>query len=150
MEFVSIVGSRIGADYEHVERFVRALHARQPDTVLVSGGANGVDKLAESLWLELGGEVWSFRVRQLGLNRFGIEKWELGGEQPRVFVLNEEPTFANWMSAAIYRNALIAEHGQRVVAFYKRGLSRGTQVTVDFAVGAGRKVYEYEVGRIAA
>jgi predicted Rossmann fold nucleotide-binding protein DprA/Smf involved in DNA uptake len=43
-ERIAVVGSRQGADLEQVERFVRALHSRQPSSLLISGGAAGVDK----------------------------------------------------------------------------------------------------------
>ena len=142
-ESVAIVGSRRGADLEAVKEFVHALHAKQPDTLLVSGGADGVDKTAEQEWLALGGHVWSFRVREQGPEKFVIEMWDLGNE-PKCFILTNEPTWANRTSALFYRDALIAEHSDRVVAFYRRGRSGGTQTTVDFAVGAGRHVYEYE------
>lgn len=143
-ESVAIVGSRRGADLEAVKEFVHALYAKQPDTLLVSGGADGVDKTAEQTWLGLGGQVKSFRVREQGLQKYAIEVWELGGDEPRCYILASEPTWANRESALFYRDALIAEHSHRVVAFYRRGRSAGTQSTVDFGVGAGREVYEYE------
>lgn len=143
-ESVAIVGSRRGADLEAVKAFVHALHTQQPDTLLVSGGAVGVDKVAERTWLELGGRVNSYRVRELGPTKFAIECWELGGDTPRCYVLADEPTTYDYSSALIHRDAVVAERAKRVVAFFRRGRSGGTQTTVDLAVGAGRDVYEYE------
>lgn len=143
-EAVAIVGSRHGADLEAVKGFVHALYAKQPDTLLVSGGADGVDRTAEQLWLELGGRVKSFRVREQAIDKFAIECWDLGGEQPRVYVMADEPTFIDRTSALFGRDSTIVEHSDRVVAFFRRGRSGGTQLTVDFGVGAGRHVYEYE------
>ena len=145
-EAVAIVGSRHGADLEAVKAFVHALYAKQPDTLLVSGGAAGVDRTAEQEWLALGGRVRSFRTREVTPTRHAIEEWWLGGDGDKigVNVMLEEPTWYDREGALFYRDALIAEHSDRVVAFYKRGKSGGTQCTVDFAVGAGRDVYEYE------
>jgi predicted Rossmann fold nucleotide-binding protein DprA/Smf involved in DNA uptake len=147
-ERVAIVGSRHDADLEHVERFVRALHEHQPDTLLVSGGADGVDKTAEQLWLSFGGRVLSFRVRQLSPIKFAVERWELGGENPRVFALADHPTWADRTSALFYRDSLIAEAAERLVAFFRRGRSSGTAVTVDFATAYGRDLHVYEAGLV--
>lgn len=153
-EKVAIVGSRQGADFEHVESFVRALHAQQPDTILVSGGAAGVDTTAEQEWLRLGGVVWSFRpVRLEDYNfdpQYGVEKWELGTPQPKKYLLAEEPTWGDFSSAANFRDMLIAAACDRLVAFYRAGKSRGTAGTVLFAQNEGKPVYEYEVERWAA
>lgn len=126
-----------------MKEFVHALYAKQPDTLLVSGGGIGVDTVAEQTWLGLGGKVKSFRVREQAWEKFAIECWELGDE-PACYVMASEPVFATRESALYYRNALIAEHADRVVAFYRRHRSAGTALTIDFAVGAGRHVYEYE------
>lgn len=143
-ESIAVVGSRRGADTSAVVQFVRALHAKQPDSILISGGADGVDKLAEQTWLELGGKVKSFRTRELAPTKHAVEVWNLGGDEPNCFVMAAEPTWYDREGALFYRNSLIAEHADRVVAFFRRGRSVGTQSTVDFAIGAGRPVYEYE------
>lgn len=147
-ERVAIVGSRRAADLDHVERVVRALYAQQPDTILISGGAEGVDKTAEALWLQLGGRVVSFRVRQEGdrvhgKHHYAVEVWELGVPNPRTYVLTGHPTWATRESALFYRDSLIAEHAQRVVAFYRSTKSAGTATTVDFAHAYGRPTHEF-------
>lgn len=142
-EFVAVVGSRQGADLEAVERFVRALRQRQPDTVLVSGGAKGVDKTAEDLWLKLGGVVWSYRPKQIGDN-YGVELWRLGEFPPSVGVLADSDFWAAYAGAAWYRNLLIAQKADRVVAFYRRNKSRGTMDTIDAARAEQKPFYEYE------
>ena len=143
-EAVAVVGSRQGADLEAVKEFVHALHAKQPDTLLVSGGADGVDKVAEREWLELGGQVRSYRVRELGPQNFMVEQWDLGGPDSRCFVLVDHPSWANRMSAFFYRNMLIAEHSDRVVVFFRRGKSSGAGTTIDFAKAYGKHAYEFE------
>lgn len=144
-ESVAIVGSRQGADLEQVERFVRALFDRQPSSLLISGGAAGVDKLAEQTWLSLGGRVQSFRPKKLESGSYDVEVWNLGDMQPSVGVLGEpHPTFARYEQACLYRNMLIAEKADRVVAFYRRFKSAGAASTIDFAYAERTPFYEYE------
>lgn len=152
-EKVAIVGSREGADLEHVVSFVQALHAKQPDTILISGGAPGVDTTAEQAWLTLHGEVWSYRPKKLeDYNhdpQYGIEKWELGAA-PRVFDLISEPTWADYRSACLYRDWLIAAECERLVAFYRHGKSPGAAFTAELATNWGKHVYEFENDRATA
>lgn len=144
MERVAIVGSRQGADLQAVRAFVIALHEKYPDTILVSGGADGVDHEAEQTWLSLGGRIVSFRVRQIE-GGYGVEKWELGGSQPRLFLLANEPVWADYTSALFYRNLLVAEECDRLVLFHKRGWRGGGSMAADSAKVAYEKpVYEYE------
>ena len=143
-EHVAIVGSRRGADLEMVRSFVAELHDKHPDTVLVSGGADGVDKIAEQTWLECGGRVLSYRVRTIGPEEFGVEVWDLGGERPMVYPLSEAVTMADYKSALLYRDMLIAEKCDRLVVFYRRHKSPGAAWTALCASNEGRPVYEYE------
>lgn len=145
-EKVAIVGSREGADLEHVVGFVTALRDKHPDTTLVSGGANGVDVTAEKAWLDLGGQVTSLRPVKTGPDEWSIERWELGGDNPRVFPLIHEPSFADYGSAALYRDILIVEEADRVVAFFKPGRSRGTAHTVEMAGYRKLPIHEYVRG----
>lgn len=141
-ERVAIIGSRAGADLQQVDDFVYALRSKHPGTIVVSGGASGVDKLAETTWLSFGGRVESYRP-VIVRDSYGIEKWELGGDQQKVYVMAEEPTFENFKSAALYRDMLIAEVSDRVVAFFRSGYSRGAGFTKEIAEGYGRPTYEY-------
>jgi hypothetical protein len=144
-ERVAIVGSREGADLDEVRAFVRALWEKYPDTILVSGGAKGVDQAAEQEWLALGGQVESLRPVQLGPDHYTVEKWYLGGPTPSVYTLANEPTWENYKSAATYRDILIAETADRVVAFTARPLTRGTAFTVESARETyGKPTYVYE------
>lgn len=133
---VAIVGSRQGVSPDRVAKFVAKLWEKQGiETVLVSGGANGVDKCAEQTWLALGGKVQSFRIRKIAGDMthedvYAIEVWRLGGEQPVVFMPQNEPTWATAASALYYRNLLIAEFADRGVAFWD-GRSRGTSDAID-------------------
>lgn len=129
-ECVAIVGSREGADEEAVRRFVRALHAKHPDTILLSGGAPGVDTVAEQEWLSLGGRLKSYRPTKVRDEHYEVEVWELGGETPMVYRLQDFPSFENYKSAALARDTLIADEADRLVGFTRRGGSRGTAFTM--------------------
>jgi hypothetical protein len=148
-ERVAIVGSREGADLDHVESFVRELWNRHPGTILVSGGARGVDTVAEKLWLSFGGRVESYRPVKKG-ESWAVEKWELGGEQPRVYLLVNEPTWENYKSAATYRDILIADAADRVIAFMRSGGSRGAGFTATMGEAYDKYVRRYEARRAAA
>lgn len=145
VERVAVVGSRVGADLEAVERFVTALYAKQPESILVSGGAKGVDTLAEQTWLKLGGRVLSLRPIQVALEEYAIQTWELGGDSPRCFIDANELTWKDYASACHYRDILIADRSDRLVAFYRKGRSRGTAFTAEIMREAyERPVYEFD------
>lgn len=150
---VAIVGSREGANLDHVEGFVADLWRKFPDTTLISGGAPGVDQAAEKCWLEFGGKVKSLRPVKIdtlanGDESWGIECWELGGDAPRMYRLVNELTFGNFQSAAIYRDILIAEAADRVVSFMRSGGSRGAGFTAEMAEFAYEKpTYRYVAER---
>lgn len=137
------MGSRKGADLDAVEKFMHELHAKHPDTVIVSGGAKGVDTTAERTWLELGGDVISYRPRQLSYEEYGTELWILG-RNPRMFLLESEPTWADYESAAFYRNTLIAEECDRLVLFHKPFWPGGGGHTEELARLWGKPTHVYE------
>jgi hypothetical protein len=141
---IAIVGSREWADLDQVREIIRLIASEHPEAVIVSGGAKGVDETAESAALACGLQARSYRVRTLDVEKFGIEEWVLGGEHRTSYIreMHEEPTWANYESALFYRNSLIVEKADRVVAFWN-GYSRGTALAVDFAHGHGKpcKVY---------
>lgn len=138
-EKVAVVGPRKGADLEAVDGFVQSLYARQPDTILVSGGADGVDTRAEKGWLVLGGTVWSYRIRKKRYDCFAIEKWEIGRGGSRLFELISEPTWMDSVSALFYRSMLVAEIADRVVAFHGKERMTGTEFTTFVSKQAEQK-----------
>lgn len=104
---VAIVGSRDYPDLDAVRAYVRALPL---GTVVVSGGADGVDKEAVS-------EARS---------RFGMGWQEF------------LPNWAKYGArAGAVRNAEIVAFADRVVAFWN-GTSKGTKITIDMARRAGK------------
>jgi SLOG family YspA-like protein len=124
-EHIAVVGNRKGADMRQVVEFIDALHRAQPDTILISGGAAGVDQMAESSWFRLGGRIRSYRPAPYD-DGFGVEVWNYGGGQhATAFVIPVEEQrlqLASYASACIYRDTLIAEDCDRLVAFYRRGI----------------------------
>ncbi len=104
---VAIVGSRDYPDIDHVLAYVRLL---PPESVVVSGGARGVDEAAEAAALECGHRVESIAA-----------DWKNRGRR-----------------AGPERNAKVVERADRVVAFWD-GKSRGTLDTIRKAVAAGKQ-----------
>lgn len=98
---VAIVGSRTYPELWRVVEYIRSLPA---DTVIVSGGARGVDSVAESAARKFG---LSLRVFLADWNQFG-------------------------KSAGYRRNVDIVNMADKVVAFWD-GKSKGTQHSMNLA-----------------
>lgn len=108
---LAIVGSRTYSDLQAVTDYVNGLTA---DTVLVSGGAAGVDRTAQ-------------------------RAAEKRGMDTKVFI----PHWAKYgKSAGMRRNADIVAAADEVVAFWD-GHSKGTANTIELARKAGKKVTVY-------
>ena len=105
---VAIVGSRSGVDTVPVWEYVMALPA---GTTVVSGGAYGVDVVAERAAKHRGLPTIIFKP-----------DWQAHGKR-----------------AGFLRNEQIVAAADRVVAFWN-GSSRGTMLTVDIARAAGKSV----------
>ena len=97
--------------------------------IVLSGGAEHVDQTAEQEWLRLGGEVWSYRIRKFGEDRWGVVKWELG-RVPKVYELLGEPSWLDPTSALLYRSMIVASDADKIVAFEGVDRMRGTEFTV--------------------
>lgn len=105
---VAIVGSRKYPDLDAVRRYVETL---PKDTIIVSGGAEGVDQSAE------------LAAKACGLNVcIYYPRWDLHGK-----------------GAGFARNVLIVLNCDRLVAFWD-GTSRGTKHTIDRALAEGLDV----------
>jgi hypothetical protein len=105
---VAIVGSRNFSDLELVRKFVEDL---DDGTIIVTGGARGVDQAAEATALEYGLTVQVIKP-----------DWERHGK-----------------AAGPIRNEQIVKVSEEVVAFWD-GKSRGTKYTIDKARKAGKCV----------
>jgi hypothetical protein len=107
-ERVAVVGSRDYPDWRQVREYVESLPA---GTVVVSGGARGVDAIAEK----------AARLAGLAVDVYPAD-WQTYG-----------------MAAGMIRNRQIVKNCHRVVAFWD-GKSKGTKNTIDLAVAMGKPV----------
>lgn len=105
---IAIVGSRDYKDLEAVRQYVRSL---PDDTVVISGGARGVDRVAAA----------AARLRGLAVIEF-LADWNGVGR-----------------GAGMVRNRDIVAAADKVVVFWD-GVSRGTKHTVGLAQRAGKAV----------
>lgn len=110
---VGIVGSRGFADLEAVAEYVRSL---PPGTTVVSGGARGVDSVAEKEAERAGLPTEVYRVDAEGVS-----------------------SRAEFSRRAHARNQLIVDASDRLVAFWD-GYSRGTLDSIRRAHAAGKPV----------
>ena len=142
-ERIGVVGSREGVEKANVEQFLDALLSEEPGSVVVSGGAKGVDTWAETGWLQRGGSVVSYRPRAMHKPN-EIESWAITkltmGWMPSVEILSV-PTFADITSALFYRNCLIVDDVERLVAFHAFA-SAGTAHAKAYATDRGVPVYD--------
>lgn len=108
---LAIVGSRNFSDWLAIMNYV---HELPLDTVIVSGGARGVDTVAEQTAQARGMTTEIYRA-----------DWDKYGK-----------------SAGYRRNADIVAAADEVVAFWD-GYSKGTAHTIELARKAGKKVTVY-------
>lgn len=101
--------------------------------ILVSGGADGVCRVAETTAQGFGIPVISFRVAERRPEMLSdpwwlVEEWRLhrGGGQ----VIPHDPTFADWKSAVGFKSLLIAERANTAAAFTHDD-SRGTAFEIE-------------------
>lgn len=108
MRRVAVVGSRSYRDMESVRQFV---WEQERDTVIVSGGAIGVDSTAvsEAKRLHMPYEVY-------------LPDWQKNGK-----------------AGGIFRNRTIVDKSDEVVAFWD-GQSKGTKFTIDYAMQQKKQV----------
>ena len=107
---LAIVGSREFPDLDLVWVFVERVAQARPDTIIVSGGARGVDTVAAAA-ARMAGLV----VEEL------VPDWATHG-----------------ILAGFERNSRIVESCDRVAAFWD-GVSNGTRDTITKAEAAGKK-----------
>lgn len=153
--YIGIVGSTQYPHLDDVRNLVRII--AQDSTffergdIIVSGGADGVDKAAENESLACGMGILSYRVVPTpgweGFDpSYSIQELHLGGAGGGgMRVMTEEPTWATYVDALFYRNILIARRSDRLVGF-KAGDTRGTTFTMDIFKATGRPIREYGLG----
>ena len=120
MEHIAVVGARKNVDLDKVTGFLTRLHGKAPDTVIVSGGLQGVDETAEKTWLGLGGRVRSFRAYQMTPESYCVQELHLAPMYSRVSPsvnLHTVPTWADYKSATGWALRLTILKSDRVVCF---------------------------------
>ncbi len=133
-ERVAIVGSRGYPDLEEVMAYVSTLPL---DTVVVSGGAWGVDQHAEGTARAQGLTVVSFLPRQLE-GHWRIVRFTLfARSSDSEFLWLSYRDLGSFPEAAHFRNGLIVQDSDRVEVFWD-GHSRGTRNTIRLAEKAGK------------
>jgi hypothetical protein len=154
-ERVGVVGNRKGADLESVAAFIRSLYTSQPDSVLVSGGCSrvvggreqSVDAFAENAWYKLGGRARSYRPAPYE-GGYGVEIWNYGGSEVShvLGVEHQRVSFKDYKSAALYRDWMLAEDVDRLVAFYRDRMAKhasGAAFTASLAKDRKIPVYDF-------
>lgn len=109
---IAVVGSREYPDMEGVRRFIRAL---PKDVVVISGGARGVDSVAEE----------EARVQGLTVEIYPAD-WARYGRR-----------------AGYVRNKIMVDKADKVVAFWD-GKSKGTKHTIDLARKASKPLCVFD------
>lgn len=132
MTTVGIVGTRSYPRLDRVKHFVATL---PKDTIVVSGGARGVDRTGEETARRFGLHVVSFRPvetdRGWAIERIFFDPYRV---EPSVIFAERYPNFA---AAAFVRNGYIVEFADEVVAYWD-GRSKGTRDSIAKARAAGK------------
>lgn len=108
---VAVVGSRDFPQLDQVWQFILKLAARDPETIIISGGARGVDTVA----------AVAARFAGLAVEEV-LPDWDRHGSL-----------------AGLARNSQIVERADAVAAFWD-GVSRGTKDTLDKTRAANKKL----------
>lgn len=140
---VAIVGSRDFPELALVRDMVRKLASEHPDARVVSGGARGVDSVAEHYAVEAGLMVFSFRPRKRDDGRYEIELVEYANGREKRAPCTDRKTYGSFVAAAKARNRKIVQHATRVEAFTIG--SSGTAHTIGVARELGVPVTVTEV-----
>lgn len=132
---VIIAGSRNFTDYKYLkEKCDYVLQNIKDEIVIVSGKASGADSLGEQYAKDRGYKILEFPA-----------DWNDTYDKPRT-----EISFKNnrpyWTKAGIYRNGLMAEEADALIAF-SVGNSRGTANMIKQAKEKGLKVKVYNYGK---
>lgn len=131
---LAVIGSR---KYPNLQKVLDTLERYgsyfQPPSVhtltVVSGGAPGIDAMAETWGHRQGFDVWSYRPHVHPAGGYEIVTVTPEGNQTI-----GSSWFPNFTSCAMYRNGLIVKDAQRVLAFWD-GYSGGTQDGIEKALG---------------
>ncbi len=142
---VAIVGSRSWPEPDRVALFVGKLSEKYPEAVVFSGGARGVDILAEQTALECGLFVVSYRCT--AGKTWRVERAP-GKDVVAYMVEGGDYSASNSTEVAkalMRRNSWIVAPAARVVAFHD-GDSSGTADSIAKAVELRKPTFVYRPG----
>lgn len=108
---LAVIGSRTFTDYKKLEEVLDGYALLNPITEIISGGAKGVDKLAEQY----------SKARAIPIKVYPAE-WDKYGR-----------------SAGYRRNTLIVNNCDQVIAFWD-GISKGTLHSITLAEKIGKEI----------
>lgn len=143
---VAIIGSRNYPQLDEVEVFVEKLSRKYPHATVISGGAPGVDHEAEEAARARMMHIRSYRPRKryrsytILLIETGRFVTTMRGDDGRPL------TFKSFGQSAFYRNGLIVNDCDQLVAFHYQN-SRGTQDSIDKARVLGKPVHIFHPQR---
>ncbi len=109
---IGIVGSRTITDYNAIKQVLDTIV--QDGDEIISGGADGVDSLAERYAVDMG---YSYTIYKPDWNKYG-------------------------KSAGLIRNGLIVEDSDYIIAFWD-GKSKGTMDTIRKAENSNKQVMKF-------
>lgn len=143
MKKIAILGSRQWGDAQAVSLLVNTLFNAYGAYILVSGGSDGVCKVAEVTAQEFGFPVISFRPVKIGgdlttEDSYGVEEWRLYRGKGEI-IRHYEPSWADYSSAAHYRSWMIADRCDEAHIFWN-GSSPGTSFEIDLLEGREKLV----------
>lgn len=106
----------------------------------------GADSQAENTWRAFGGEVWSLRpYEDKEQKHFGVESFIFRpGALPESKVLKWSLCWKNFRSAALFRDWMIAQECDRLMAFFRPGGSPGAMTTLVLVQDVGKPVNSHE------
>lgn len=128
---LAVIGSRAYPNLSEVQRYVDTLPL---DTVVVSGGARGVDWTAEVEARQRGMYVVVWDILGNRHKGYWVNRVEANGHGAEIGIPQRH--FEKFGPAAYWRNTQIVQEADRVVAFWN-GASPGTRHTIDYARARG-------------
>jgi predicted Rossmann fold nucleotide-binding protein DprA/Smf involved in DNA uptake len=130
---VAIIGTRQGMPSRWVFEFVGKVAQKYPKAVVVSGGAIGVDKYAETAAKENGLVVVTYvPFKDVTDGLYRIEQKVRWNANRQTITTVAHKGFLSYGPAAYFRNGLIVSTAEKVVAFWDRK-SDGTRNAIDVA-----------------
>jgi hypothetical protein len=134
---IAFLGSRTWQDAQRVALQVNSCFTEHGQFILVSGGAEGASKVAESTGHEFGLPVISFRPVQLSPEEYAVDEWRM--HRGRVQIVRHEPTFAEFKGAAWFRSMYVADRSDEGYIYWD-GYSPGTAHEIDMFQGRDKKI----------